>query len=405
MRREYENQLVKDFKSPSSIRKFFKHVNQHRNPITSTISLLNDLGNLTATDSDTANTFIKHFETVYNNPVARGSYLNTLPRVLASVDDVEITEQILFQKLELLDISKSPGLDNIHPKILKMFSHHFSILLSILFSKSILTGVLPSDWKNAYIIPIHKKDSKQHAKNFRPISITSSIIKLFESIIKPHIVDHLIKNDIIHPDQHGFIPGRSTISNLLEVLENWTLSLDNILDVVIVYIDFEKAFDKVQHNILLDKLDAVGIRGNLLNWLECFLTNRTQSVKLRQSLSNSSSLTSGIPQGSVLGPILFLIYTFDIPSKSIYSNPPLDNRVYISSFADDTKYYTTANLHNRLKLESTLLSLLNWSQRNHMSINMDKCNILHLGKKHHQNYPYSIDKIPLHQTSLTKDMG
>ena len=125
MRREYENQLVKDFKSPSSIPKFFKHVNQHRNPITSTISLLNDSGNLTATDSDTANTFIKHFETVYNNPVACGSYLNTLPRVLASVDEVEITEQVLFQKLELLDISKSPGPDNIHPKILKMFSHHF----------------------------------------------------------------------------------------------------------------------------------------------------------------------------------------------------------------------------------------------------------------------------------------
>ena len=127
--------------------------------------------------------------------------------------------------------------------------------MSIIFEKKLggrpprnltplLTGVLPGDWKNAYIIPIHKKLSKQHAKNFRPISITSAIIKIFESIIKPHTVDHLIKNDIIHPDQHGFVPGRSTVSNLLEALENWTLSLDNKLDVDIVYIDFEKAFDK-----------------------------------------------------------------------------------------------------------------------------------------------------------------
>ena len=159
--------------------------------------------------------------------------------------------------------------------MLKIFFHHFSSLLTALFSKSILTGVLPGDWKNAY-----KKLSKQHANNFRPISITSAIINILESIIKPHIVDHLIKNDIIHPDQHGFVPGRSTVSNLLEALENWTLSLDNKLDVDIVYIDFEKAFDKVQHSILLDKLDAVGIRGKLFNWLECFLLKRKQRVKL-----------------------------------------------------------------------------------------------------------------------------
>ena len=193
--------------SSHSIRKFFKYAQRHKKSLCNKFSLVTDTSEFTSTDLETANAFIEHFESVYNTPIPHGRYLHTLPRISESLEDVDISVQAIHQKL--LNVSKSPGPDNIHPILLKMFSHYFSVLLTILFSKSILTGRLPNYWKDAYIIPIHKKLSKQDACNFRPISITSSVIKILESIIKPQLVGHLIKHNIIHPNQHGFVPGKS----------------------------------------------------------------------------------------------------------------------------------------------------------------------------------------------------
>ena len=139
-----------------------------------------------------------------------------------------------------------------------------------------------------------------------------------ESIIKTIFFRHLISNNLIHDSQCRFLPNRSCLTSLLEVLDFWTLSVDRGLPVDVLYIDYEKDFDQVQHNLLMDKLEAIGVKGKLLYWFESYLSNRKQRVKLENSISDWRAVHSGIPQGSVLGPIFFLVYTYDTPSNSMY---------------------------------------------------------------------------------------
>ena len=146
------------------------------------------------------------------------------------------------QQLELLDVSKSPGPDGIHPKLLRRFSNMFACPLYLIFSKSLQTGILPSDWKLADIVPLHKQGSRVHAKNYRPVSLTSVVVKLLESIIKPIILNHLISNNIIHDKQHGFLPGKSCVTSLLEVVEEWTLAIDKGWPLDVIYTAWTKVF-------------------------------------------------------------------------------------------------------------------------------------------------------------------
>ena len=230
------------------------------------VSLIDSNGNLTS-EEQTSSIFADHFSSVYNTPLERGSYKAPLVNVVNYISKIVITEDMILQQLEFLDGSKSPGPDGIHPNLLKRFSKYFANILFYIFNKSFESGILLSDWKSANIVPIHKK-TKLLANNYRPISLTSIVVKILEPIIKPIILNHLMCNNIIHSNQHGFLPMRSCNTNLLEALDEWSLLLDKGSPVVILYIDFAKAFDKVQHSILLDKLEAIGIRGQILIWLE-----------------------------------------------------------------------------------------------------------------------------------------
>ena len=195
-----------------------------------------------------------------------------------------------------LNPNKSPGPDEHHPLILKELIHEISLPLSIVFTKCIAEKYIPQSWREANVTALFKKGNKSNPCNYRPVSLTSIICKLLESVIKDKIFRHMELNKLFSANQNGFIKGRSCSTNLLAVMDKWTESLDLRLPVDTIYLDFAKAFDSVPHKRLLLKLQKYGINGQVLNWIKEFLGNRRQYVKIKNTKSKWAPVTSGIPQ-------------------------------------------------------------------------------------------------------------
>ena len=192
---------------------------------------------------------------------------------------------------------------------------------------------LPHEWKHSILTPKFKKGDPSDPSNYRPIALTCTCCKLLESLITSNLVNFLLTHKLISKSQHGFMKRHSTCTNLLESLKDWTLSLSNRKSVIVGYIDFQRAFDSISHAKLIHKLISYGIDGNLLYWIQAFLSDRTQSVRIGSTLSSSCMVTSGVPQGSVLGPILFNIFINDITDS-------VQDHVTVKLFADDVKLYS-----------------------------------------------------------------
>ena len=210
--------------------------------------------------------------------------------------------------------------------------------------------------KDAHISTIFKKGNKSEPGNYRPVSLTSIVCKLIESIIRDHITTHLVNNDVFSKFQYGFISGRSTSLQLLKALNKWTEIMDRNGTVDTIYFDFQKAFDTVPHNLMLSKLPCYGINPQIINWITNFITGRRQKVIINGSESNWGTVTSGIPQGSILGPLIFALYINDLPDV-------LDDTTDILLFADDTKIFK--EIHNEKDQENLQMSIDNmckWSQ-------------------------------------------
>ena len=249
-------------------------------------------------------------------------------------------------------MGKSCGPDEIHPRLLCELAKQQAAPLPKLFNKSLQSGCIPGDWKIATVSPIFKKGGKKMAENYRPVSLTSIVCKLLESVVREAVLDHLCCNDLSNK-QFGFIGGRSTTLQLLTFIDECVKTLARGDTVDTVYLDFSKAFDTIPHRRLIGKLEAYGIDGSLLSWISSFLMGRTQKVSVNGSLSSSKPVLSGIPQGSVLGPLLFVIYINDLPDKLCSSS---------LMFADDTKVFREICSENDLEcLQRDLACLEKWS--------------------------------------------
>ena len=224
------------------------------------------------------------------------------------LENVDFTVEDVKKKLEELNTNKACGPDAIPSKILKELSNEIAMPLYILFKKSIEEKTVPDDWKTATVIPIFKKGTRTEPGNYRPVSLTCVTCKIMESIIRDALAKHMGKNELYAKCQHGFRPNRSCVTQLMEVMEDFTKELDTGENIDVIYLDFRKAFDSVPHERLLKKMESYGITGNLLGWIRDFLTKRTQKVRIGSSLSRQAEVLSGIPQGSILGPILFTIF-------------------------------------------------------------------------------------------------
>ena len=292
----------------------------------------------------------------------QGNYPNSM--CIPPIIPVDIIKVIRTLK------NKRSNIDEISVAILKRNSEQIANPIALLLNQSISTGKFPSILKNANITPIHKSGPKNDPNNYRPISTLSNFSKIFKVLMKNKLMPYLERNKILSDSQYGFRPRSSTYHALNMFSTHLYSSLDNKLSVLSLFVDFSKAFDTVNHRILLAKLYHYGIRGTIHSWFEDYLTNRTQCTVHDGHTSLKLDISTGVPQGSVLGPILFLIYINDIVNVFTWAKTIL--------FADDmTLYFTGSNNDIRFHLANQDLNKLHsWCLSNRLTINTDKTHFM-----------------------------
>ena len=295
------------------------------------------------------------------------------------MNKIQITLNGVINSINRLNEKIATGPDKIPIIILKRNCKIAAEIMKIIFQRSLDTGVVPSDWKTANVVPIFKKGDRSKPANYRPVSLTSVVSKMLEHIVVSNVMKHLDSNNILNENQHGFRQKRSCESQLLLTTDDIAKHLDGSEQVDMAILDFSKAFDKVSHQRLSSKLDFYGIRDDTKRWIDYFLSGRSQKVVVQDSSSNTSSVTSGVPQGTVLGPCLFLLYINDI-DDNISSTVRL--------FADDCVIYRVIrSAADQLKLQQDLDKLVDWSQSWQMEFNVKKCAIMNISnssnKKRH----------------------
>lgn len=253
------------------------------------------------------------------------------------------------------------------------------------------------EWKVSFLVPIFKAGSKNDVKNYRGICKLSAIPKLFESIVKCKL-EFFIKEHI-SVSQHGFVSGRSTATNLVYFTSSVLNSFERGCQVDTVYTDFSKAFDSVNHNVLIHKLKCFGFHSSMLRWISSFLRNRVQLVKLDSIHSNPFHCCSGVPQGSHLGPLLFIMFINDITSVLSYSQCLL--------YADDLKLFLSiSSINDCIKLQSDIDALSIWCKVNCLHLNIAKCNVTTFSRSSNPIiHRYSIDSLYLTRVNKVKDLG
>ena len=299
------------------------------------------------------------------------------PKLLATVADclcsIEVTSERIRSTIDKLSPSTGTGPDDVPANVLKDGGPEVPLILQSIFTRSISSGDYPNRWKVSHILPRHKGGSRSNIINYRPIHHTPIVSRVLEKIVKQDLMQHLLKNNYFNPSQHGFLSKRSCITCQTEFFDMLTAAIDSKLSVIVIYLDMTKAFDTVPHERLMAKLSAAGIGNPLLEWLRSFLTNRTQVVKIDTEISSPRSITSGVIQGSVLGPLLFLIYVNDLCSHIRSGTPFL--------FADDCKIIFSFEPNNydvaMRDIQSDLDAIAHWSMTWLMSFSTHKSNALY----------------------------
>lgn len=390
---KYEQNII----DSSNIGKFFRYANSKLKAKTSVGSLRMPDGQVTCNPADKVELLSQYFSSKFS--VDNGCLPSqSAPSHRHSLTDIVFTPGLVARAIKKLKAKSAGGPDSVPPIFLKSCVSHLAEPLAFVYQIFFNASYLPPVWLKAFITPIYKKGDSTLPSNYRPISLTCTLCKLMEVITKDQVMSFLLAKGLISREQHAFIARHSTVTNLLECTNDWAVSFHNRVPTDVVYVDFSRAFDSVVHKKLLYKLGSFGISGKLLLWIEAFLSGRSQSVLVQNHCSSWVEVTSGVPQGSVLGPILFILFINDIVSIG-----PAGTTAKL--FADDLKLYSSIeSMDSILSLQLALDNLLTWCRTWQLEVNISKTCVLHLHKSN-SKHVYYYNGVVIPSSSTVTDLG
>ena len=378
-------------------KKFWQYINKTTKITTGIGDLETPSNELTGNDNEKAEILATFFSSVFTKENMENMPTVHMSKTKGYLESYQLEVEEVRKKLSRLNPNKSPGSDNLHPRILKEMKDVMDKPLTMLYQRTLSTGMIPHEWKHAKVTAIFKKGEKKKPNNYRPVSLTSIPCKIMESLIQDQIMKHMKSNNLFSNKQFGFLDGRSTVLQLLILLDEWTKTIDEGGSIDCIYCDFKKAFDKVPHQCLLRKIEGYGIRGEILGWIKAFLSDRTQQVIVNGESSQCKDVTSGIPQGSVLGPLLFIIFINDLPTQ-------VKSDIFL--FADDTKVLRTIkSADDQETLQDDINIMLNWANKLQLEFHPDKCVSMSINNKGEQPRTCKMKDTTLKQVKREKDIG
>ena len=383
---EYLESLFED-EEGNPAKSFFKALKAKKRNDVGIAPLKTKFGKIESTPIGKATALSEQYSSVFKRDDGK-----PLPRMNSnkypSMKKLTVTKKGVKLLLDKLNPKKAIGPDQVPTFLLKEHSDIFCSILQVIFQKSLDTGVVPSDWKKANVVAIYKKDSKNDPANYRPVSLTCISCKVLEHIVFTNVMDHLDRHAILKHFQHGFRKQHSCETQLVNTMEELCRGLKDEQQIDALILDFSKAFDVVGHRRLMGKLEHYGVRGDTHRWIQQWLTGRSQRVVVEGESSDAVPVRSGVPQGTVLGPLMFIIYINDISDGTDSS---------IRLFADDALLYrVVTNTRDCSKLQYDLHTMCRWGADWQMDFNPKKCHVLSItNKKSPIFYPYTLNGVQL----------
>lgn len=398
--KSYIKNTEKSFVSDPS--KFWSFVNSKKK--SGGIPSIVNYNGVTSSDVEsTCNLFADFFKSVYvtesvddNNDTTNSNLVSNIMECV-NLGILQVSYDDVLSALKAIDAKKGAGPDNVHPLLLQKCAHSLATPLLELFNSSLSEGTFPDRWKKSTITPIFKSGSRSSVENYRGIAILATVGKLFEKLVCNLLFPQF--RPFVSVFQHGFMKGRSTTTNLIEFTNHAVGVIESGHQLDVIYTDIRKAFDRLLHTKLLHKLNKMGVHSAMYNWVKSYLTNRRQCVKILGWSSFSYQVMSGVPQGSHLGPLLFVLFMNDVVSVFKTSRCLL--------FADDLKIFQTVrSIGDALSLQSDLDRLISWCDLNCLELHVKKCIVMSFHrKKSPLHFEYSIYNLRLDRVHEVRDLG